>query len=140
MAVDPSEAGPYSIGPDNQLKAGDSRALILAEQEIGGKKGYLTKLYGRKGGMDYAYITNSSGFMVHAEVSGGDGPVPVPSATSLNLDGPVSIVRVSNPNGGTDDIAATDLDVSVGNNVRKSQGGFSGNQFLSDVVPGYGNG
>lgn len=139
MPLNPSEAGPYSIGPDSDLAPGGRIVLLLTEAKVAGKKGYLKKLFGSKGGMDYAFVTNSSGYMVKVETSAGSGQTPVPSATSVNFDGTVTSVTLTNDTAST--IAASDLDVSVGNNVRKSGGNsFSGSQLLSDVIPGVSNG
>lgn len=140
MPVNPSQAGPYEIGISKELPSGATRQLLLSEVSIRGKRGYLKKLYGNRGGLDYVYVTNSSQYDARVSVSGGDGFQLVPAATSVNVDGPVSSVTVANESGST--IPAGKLSVSVGNGARNPSegGGFSSGQLLSDLVPGYSNG
>lgn len=134
MPVNPSEAGPYAIGLDKDLGIGEKRNILFSEVVIRGKRGYLKKLYGNKGGLDYVYITNSGSNDAKVSVSGGGGFTLVPSATSVNIDGPVSAVTVSNDSGSN--IPASDLNISVGNGVRES-GGFNPEKAVSDIVPGF---
>lgn len=134
MTVNPSEAGPYEIGLKNDLASGATRNILFSEVSIRGKRGYLKKLYGNKGGLDFVFITNSGSKDAKVSVSGGGGFTVVPSATSVNIDGPVSAVTVANESSGT--IAASDLNISVGNGVRES-GGFSPAKAVSDIVPGF---
>lgn len=139
MPVNPSHAGPYEIGLDNDLAAGSNVQYLLTEIEIRGKRGYLKKVFGSRGGMDYVYVTNSSQYDAKVAVSGGEGYQTVPAASSVNVDGPVSSVNIANETANT--IPANKLTVSVGNGPRESGGGgFSVGQLASDIIPGYSNG
>lgn len=140
MPVNPSQAGPYSIGVDTALPDGASKQILLTEVTIRGKRGYLKKLFGNRGGMDYVYVTNSSQYDLLVSVSGGNGFQTVPSASSTNIDGPVSTITVKNESGS--EIPAGGVNVSVGNGARNPNdgGGFSGSQLIADLIPGYTNG
>lgn len=136
MPVNPSHAGPYQIGLDNDLGTGTSKHLNLTGLSIRGKRGYLKKVFGSRGGMDYVYVTNSSQYDALVSVSGGDGFQKVPSASSVNVDGPISNVTIRNESGST--IPAGDLTVSVGNGARNEEKAeFSVAKLASDVIPGF---
>lgn len=139
--ADPSNAGPFTIGPSGQLPAGGSDSLRFAEVSAGpaNKEGYLRKLFGARGGMDYVFIVNASAELITAETK--SGSTAVPPATSQTLDaGPYRAVTVNNEganpiNTGADDRVA----VEVGNGTRNPGEGsdtWSARDALDDVIPG----
>jgi len=136
--ADPSNAGPYEIGVDGTLQAGETVALPFEEAQVGPRqsRGYLEKLYGQAGGLDYIFIVNQSGEPITGSAGGGD--FRVPSATSQTLDsGPYTGVTVTNA--GSSDVntgASDDVSVQVGNNIRQDNPEFSTGQALSDLIPG----
>jgi len=138
--ADPSNAGPYEIGVSGTLSAGETREYLLSEQSAGpaNKFGYLRKVFGSRGGMDYIFVTNQSGEPIAVDSKG--GRTPIPPATSLTLDtGPYTSLTVTNEGGSSINTSASDdVTVEVGNGPRQTDGGasFSPVQALEDSIPG----
>lgn len=134
----PSNAGPYTIGLDSPLSAGEETILRFEEVNAGpaDKKGYLKKLYGKEGGIDYIYVVNASDELVNVTVKGDNSFVP--PATSQNLEsGPFRYVKVANEGSTTINQDSTDsIKVIVGNNVRQEES-FSARDAVNDMVPGF---
>lgn len=138
MPVNPSNAGPFTIGLSTDIENGERRQIVVSEITKNGKRGYLTKFFGNSDGFDYTFITNESPDPIKVEVSGAGGFSPVPSATSVNFDGPINYVTVKNESGNT--ISASDITVTVGNGVRSggnSNPEFSTSKLVSDLIPGF---
>lgn len=137
-SVDPSNAGPFNIGIDQDLAPGDTIRLATDQIAYGPamKKGYLKKFYGLKDGFDYVFVQNGSGERVTVTGSGNIA-FDVQAATSNNADGPIRDISITNPSANT--IAAADIDVAVGNVARMEEGSpeFSVSQLVRDSIPGF---
>lgn len=135
--ANPSNAGPYDIGVDEILSPNETIEYQLAEVKAGptNKKGYLRKLFGEKGGLDYLFVVNTSGELIKVETAGGQ--TIVPPATSQNLsNGPYQQLTVTNM-GGVDVNTGSgdDIAIEVGN-VTREEKKFSARDALNDSIPG----
>lgn len=140
--ADPNNAGPYEVGLNGSLAAGASTEILLSEVRAGAgdKKGFLRKVFGKRGGMDFIFIVNASGELISVEAK--SGKTFIPPATSQNLtNGPYRQFTVINE--GANSVNNNDDDrvaVEVGNNERRSapedKPTFSARDALNDTVPG----
>lgn len=137
-----SNAGPYEIGIEGTLSPGDEEEIRFTEVAAGpaDKKGYLKKIFGDAGGLDYIFVVNASGELISFKTKGGGGIIP--SATSQTLDsGPYRSITVKNE-GGTDiNTGGNDqVKVEVGNGKRveneREEAGFNIRDAAEDIVPG----
>lgn len=136
-----SNAGPYEVGLDGPLSPGESETIRLPEVPAGpaGKEGYLRKIFGDKGGVDYIFMVNASGELLSYTAKGGGGIIP--SATSIRLDSsPYRSVTVTND--GVNDVNTGSNDqvsIEVGNGERaenEESEGFSAKKAAEDLIPG----
>lgn len=137
MTINPSNAGPFSIGLEKDLPGdGSRREFNFSTIKAGpaNRSGWLKKLYGEKHGLDYIYIDNGSEYRVSVEASGNKYS-EVPAATSIEITGTALNNCVLSQNSGNV-ISAQDLTVQVGNKPR-GNAQFSGKQVAADVIPGF---
>lgn len=138
--ADESNAGPFKVGLDGTLAAGETRVVEFAEVEAGPsqKFGYIRKIFGSVGGVDYVYIVNASGELITVETK--SGATVVPSATSQNLDsGPYRSVKITNEGANSVNTGADDqIAIEVGNGPRSGDEGksFSLRNAVNDAIPG----
>lgn len=138
--ADESNAGPFKVGLEGSLAAGETRVVEFAEVEAGPsqKFGYLRKIFGSLGGVDYVYIVNASGELITVETK--SGATVVPSATSQNLDsGPYRSVKVTNEGANAINTGASDqIAIEVGNGPRTGSEGesFSTRDAINQIIPG----
>lgn len=136
--ADQSNAGPFDISPQGSIAPGEEYRQRFEETQAGpaNKEGFLTKLYGERGGLDYIFVVNSSPELIRAEATGDD--TYIPSATSQNLEAgsyrEITIINegASDINTGSDDA----VKILVGNTDRSGQPTFSGRRAISDLIPG----
>jgi len=139
--VEPSNAGPFDVSPEDPIDPGETFRVRFGEVEAGpaGKQGYLEKAYGRRGGLDYLFIVNTSPQLIKVESQA--GVTFIPSATSQNLDeGPYRYLYVTNEGSGSVNNDSTDkVAVQVGNGERsqEQQGGTESTvgNFIDYLVP-----
>lgn len=138
--ADQSNAGPFKVGLEGSLGPDQTKVIELSEVATGpaNKEGYLRKIFGSLGGVDYLYIVNASSELISVETK--SGATIVPSATSQNLDsGPYRALRVTNEGANTINTDASDqIAIEVGNGPRSGDEGksFSVRKAVNDTVPG----
>lgn len=134
MTVDAtSNAGPFRVGIDEPIDPGETVHLDFRQMEAGprNKKGWLTKWFGPRRGMDFVQVTSVGDEPVRAESNGGVNRI-VPAATTVTISGTgpegaetgnqastYDFVKVTNE-GGTQ-IAAGEVEVSTGNLRRREE-------------------
>lgn len=119
MTIDPNNAGPFGIGLNSDLPGDGTRREFGFDNIKTGpnnKEGWLQKVYGEKGGMDYIYIDNGTEYRIKVEASGGKY-TEVPAATSIEITGEGLRHCTLSQDSGTV-ISASDVTVMVGNKVR----------------------
>jgi len=138
--ADPSNAGPFTVGVDGTLAPDTPQEIRFSEVAAGprNRDGYLRKLFGEVGGMDYIFVVNGSGQLVQAETKGGASFVP-PATSQPLTNGPFRAITVTNV--GASNINTGDNDavkVIVGNNDRstETEQAFSARRAANEAIPG----
>lgn len=143
--ADASNAGPYDIGPEEPLSPEEKRPIRFSEVSAGPSNsvGYLKKIYGDKGGLDFVFVVNTSGQPIAVYTRG--GRTTVPPATSQPLsNGPYRSVSVENLGSSEINTGSGDMvSIEVGNgerpsakNERRKTPSFSARKALNDAIPG----
>lgn len=136
--ANPSNAGPYEVGPNGTLSAGETRSIQLDEVNAGpgNKEAFLRKIYGERGGVDFMFIVNTSGELISVETKG--GKTFIPPATSQNLNnGPYTSLRVTNEGANAVNTGSGDkVVIEVGNGDRSGQEPWTPSRAISDAIPG----
>lgn len=138
--ANPDNAGPYTIGVDGVMEPNDTVPHLFSEVEAGpeNKAGFLRKVFGDRGGMDFLFVVNASSNVVQISTKSGNSFLP--PATSQTLDSgiytsaTVTNLGSTNINTGDDD----QVKVIVGNSDRNTDNGpsFSPVRAVEDTIPG----
>lgn len=147
--IEPSNAGPFEIGLDSDLPADGRRSLYISEIKGGptDKKGWFRKFFGKREGMDYAYVVNTSNELLKYESTGGVSGV-VPPASSVYVGVEASdrssvkesahpIRRITVINNSNNPVPSDSVSVQIGNvNRGEDKPKFSPQNVVRDLIPG----
>jgi len=130
-------AGTKTVRPSQDVAPGDTVQVPLGQLKGGprNQKGYLSKYLPFKAVVVDSY---TDGVRLRASVDGTDFD-PVPPSTARTFDSvPVYSVYLKNPSGSGSTVAKEDIELVLFRPDTQESGGlnFSGNQLLSDLIPG----